>query len=68
MLTMSTTSMSHLVKFEPENLAVFSEAEMLTLILRLVSIFADLQRAKIAHRSINPANLVIVKPNKKKGS
>ena len=37
---------------------MFSEQEMLALILRLVTIFAQLQRANIAHRNIKPANLV----------
>jgi len=37
---------------------MFTENEMLSLILKLVTIFAQLQRSNIAHRNIKPANLV----------
>ena len=37
---------------------MYTEQELLSLIMRLVSIFAKLQRANIAHRNIKPANLV----------
>ena len=38
---------------------MFSEQDLLRLIARLVDLFARLQRVKIAHRNIKPANLVI---------
>ena len=34
--------------------------------MRLVSVFAKLQRANIAHRNIKPANLVFSAPKKSK--
>jgi len=37
---------------------MFTEQEMLALMQKLVSIFAQFQRSNIAHRNIKPANLV----------
>ena len=43
---------------------MFSEMDLKRLIIRLVDLFAQLQRANIAHRNIKPANLVFSSANK----
>ena len=37
---------------------MFSEEELLALIIRLVDVLAKLQKCNISHRNIKPANLV----------
>ena len=54
----SMSSFNNIVKLEPTNLNLFSENELLRLIVRLVDLFAMLQSANVAHRNIKPANLV----------
>ena len=37
---------------------MFSESDVLSLVTKLLDVFATLQKNKIAHRNIKPANLV----------
>lgn len=43
-----------------------SEGEMRTVVGELIEVFADLQRKRIAHRNIKPANIVMVEPTHQK--
>ena len=58
--------MNQIIKLDTQSPALYDEKELLCLIMRLVSIFAKLQRANIAHRNIKPANLVFSAPKKSK--
>jgi serine/threonine protein kinase len=60
--TMSTSTMTNVIKFNP--ILKWSEGELLSLIDRLVHIMASLQRVNVAHRNIKPANLVFCQPSK----
>ena len=41
-------------------LTTLSEQELRTIASELIEIFADLQRKRIAHRNIKPANIVMM--------
>lgn len=41
----------------------FTEQEMRHIVSTLIDIFGDLQRKKIAHRNIKPANIVVLDQN-----
>ena len=43
-----------------------SEGELQTVVGELLEVFADLQRKRIAHRNIKPANIVMVEPSNSK--
>ena len=60
----SVSSYTHIVPLSSEIMNMFSEMDLKRLIIRLVDLFAQLQRANIAHRNIKPANLVFSSNNK----
>jgi serine/threonine protein kinase len=43
-----------------------TEHEFRTVASDLIEVFADLQRKRIAHRNIKPANIVMMEPSQKK--
>ena len=47
-----------MVRLQEATMNMFSESDLMRIISRLVDLFAQLQKAKIAHRNIKPANLV----------
>lgn len=61
---MSTSTYNpNVLKFE--HCTKWSEAELLSFILRLIQICATLQRVNVAHRNIKPANLVFAQSKQK---
>lgn len=49
---------TNVVRLQEATMNMFSESDLMRIVTRLVDLFAQLQKAKIAHRNIKPANLV----------
>ena len=54
-MSVSTVN-TNVIKFDKD--LMWSEAELLSFIMRLVHICATFQKINVAHRNIKPANLV----------